>query len=189
MGCLFVALAVYWDDIVFQYNKVYWRPTSSLDGLTLGMSKSDLIFLKGEPTCSEVSNTCFWGNPDYDDILAVGIQDEIVTSVTKQRPYGYSPPFTNVEELKEILGEEDILAVSKDYLTRRYTYLKWGITFNFEQNRLVSAMVGQIEWRSIPGGEYKIRGVRICPGERCPWSDDEQLKPEYQGKDYSIFLD
>jgi len=45
-------------------------------------------------------------------------------------------------------------------------------------------MLGEITWRNVSGGEYYINGVKICPGDGCPWDDEGELKPEWEGKTY-----
>ena len=98
-------------------------------------------------------------------------------------------PFRNVDQMKEILGEEDILSTTDDFVTRRYTYLQWGVTYSFVQNRLIGLMIGSVRWRNTtPTGEYIVQGEVICPGNDCPWDEDGQLKSEYEDKDYRVFL-
>ena len=172
-----------------EYDRLSWEPELTFDGLTLDMTKSDIYFIKGEPLrCSEYQSTCVWGKSGQH--LVVNFEeDEVRTIVRTGKPYGYSPPFKGVEEMKEILGEQDILGISEDLLDRRYTYLDWGITFYFKTNNLSAVMIGEVQWRPIANGQYFIKGKQICPSDNCPWDDEGNLKPEYEDKDYKIFLE
>ena len=184
---------IYWDDMKFQYDKIFWEPELPFHELSPDMTRSDVFFIKGEPySCSDDKTHCGWKLSGYDDgdYLLVYFENDEVSAITKlSRPYGYSPPFNTVEELKTVLGEEDILSISKDYLTRRYTYLEWGITFGFTANNLDRATVGDVTWRATDDiSKYVINGKVICPSENCPWDDEGNLKPEYEGKSYRDFL-
>ena len=98
-------------------------------------------------------------------------------------------PFDTVEEMKEILGEEDILGISVDFEDRRYTYLEWSVTYGFTQNNLTDYMIGEARWREQSGGgEYIVKSRVVCPSDDCPWDDEGVLKPDYEDKDYTMFL-
>ena len=185
--------SIYWDDMKFQYNRIFWEPKLPFHELSPGMTRSDVFFIKGEPDkCSDNKVVCVWQRSEYDnkDFLVVVFENDDVSNIIKvSRPYGYSPPFNTVEELHTILGEEDILSISKDYLTRRYTYLEWGITFGFTANNLDKVTVGDVKWRATGDiSQYVINGKVICPSQNCPWDDEGNLKPEYEGKSYRDFL-
>jgi len=98
-------------------------------------------------------------------------------------------PFKNTEDLISAFGEPDILAISEDDSERRYTYVKKGISFSYNHNELTSMMVGEITWRSLvlPKQKYYIYGKQICPSEQCPWDEDDVLKEEFKGRDYTYF--
>ena len=183
--------AIYWDDIELQYYKIIWEPELIFDELSPEMTRSDMIFIMGEPDdCTDDKEACRWAlKYDIEDHLYVFFKNDNVSHITKTFEYGYSLPFNTVEELKTVLGEEDLLSISKDYLTRRYTYLEWGITFGFTANNLDEVTVGDVAWRStIDVSKYVVNGKVICPSENCPWDDEGNLKPEYEGKSYGDFL-
>ncbi|MDD9973227.1 MAG: hypothetical protein OXU27_04440 [Candidatus Poribacteria bacterium] len=196
--------AIYWDDIELQYYKIIWGPELIFDKLSPEMTRSDVIFIMGEPSTRVVDPPAYnldnprgyiWDDPE----TFVVFENDKVSWIDISKPFSNPPPFNTVEELKTILGEEDILSISKDYLTRSYTYLESGITFVFRVNDLSSAvMVGDVKWGvgyddQVPFGEvdiseYVVNGKVICPSENCPWDDEGNLKPEYEGKSYRDFL-
>ena len=184
---------IYWDDIELQYHKIFWKPELPFHELSPGMTRSDVFFIKGEPeSCTDDKTICGWKLSEYDDgdHLLVSFENDEVSKIIKfSRPYGYSPPFNTVEELKTVLGEEDILSISKDYLSRRYTYLEWSVTFDFTENNLDGVTVGDVTWRAtVDISKYVINGKVVCPSENCPWGDEGNLKPEYEGNSYRDFL-
>jgi hypothetical protein len=148
-----------------------------------------VYFRKGEPSlCSNNENGCLWRQDDGN--LIVRFENGKTVFIYKAKyPLGYSPPFRTVEEMHDILGKEDILSVSKDMMSRSYTYLEWGFTFNFKQNKLESAEVGRVVWRNTLGvSEYYVNSKQICPSENCPFDEEGKVKPEYEGKSYKDFL-
>ncbi|MDE0513010.1 MAG: hypothetical protein OXI88_14625 [Gammaproteobacteria bacterium] len=182
---------IYWDDIKLQYYKLIWGPELIFDKLSPGMTRSDVFFVMGEPDgCIDDKEACHWAlEYSIGDHLYVWFKKDDVSLLSKTFTYNHSLPFNTVEELKTVLGEEDILSISKDYLTRRYTYLEWGITFGFTANNLDEVTVGDVAWRStIDVSKYVVNGKVICPSENCPWDDEGNLKPEYEGKSYGDFL-
>jgi hypothetical protein len=172
-----------------KYSKYLWVPEQPYHELNVGMKTSDVYFRKGEPSrCSEGKDFCIWG--EKGDYLIVTFKDGKATYINKlKNPFGYSPPFENVEEMYDILGEEDILSVSKDMISRRYTYLEWGFTFGFEKNQLVKAGVGEVTWRKTQDvSEYYVKGKLVCPSETCPFDAEGKVKPEYNEKSFKDFL-
>lgn len=142
----------------------------------------------------EEVNSCRWivGQSDQlDEFFTVlmevsfveGVASHIVVSTPK------NVPFDSVEEMIALLQEPDIVATSNYLLTRMYTYLPWGISFTFNSNKLRSSTLGAVEWRSFgkDTAEYLVKGVPVCPGEKCPW-DEDGLKPEYENASYRDFL-
>jgi hypothetical protein len=93
-------------------------------------------------------------------------------------------PFDTVAQMHEILGPEDILAVSPDGPDSKYTYMKWGVSYEFSNERLVAVVIGNVNWRHYPHGEYSIAGQQVCPSEACPWDDEGVLKPEFEASNY-----
>ena len=182
-------IAINWGEITFRYNKIFWEPSaSSLDGISIDDTRSNVIFNKGTP--DNASENAVLYKKDYmNKILVVYFdEDDTVNIITLAQSY-FDLPFSNVEEMGEILGKEDIVSISENYESRRYTYLKWGITYSFTNNRLESIMIGDVRWRQETNlGEYIVKGRKICPSEDCPWDEDGKLKPDYEAKDYRDFL-
>ena len=182
-------VVINWDGITFQYNKIFWEPDStSLEGVSIGDSKSDVIFNKGEPTKNfdQTGGSTFEYENEYNSEIAIFQfdEDDLIRSIGHRRG-NLNLPFSSVDQMKEILGEEDILAVTTDYLERRYTYLDWGVSYNFINNEVYQVQIGLVEWRNWRDtGEYIVKGKIVCPSDDCPWDEEGELKPEYEEKDY-----
>ena len=191
LGAILIIGETYWDDIELQYYKIIWKPELIFDELSPDMTRSDVFFIMGEPDdCTDNKEACHWAlKYDVGDHLYVLFKNDDVSIIAKRFKNGYSLPFNTVEELKTVLGDEDILSISKDYLTRRYTYLEWGITFEFTANNLEEVAVGDVAWgATVDISKYVVNAKVICPSENCPWDDEGNLKPEYEGKSYRDFL-
>lgn len=174
-----------------KYKHYLWEPPTSLHGISVGMSRSDVVFALGDnDNCEEAF--CFYQEP----LLVIHMTNDKVTNVASKVGYiggawdSIYPPFTTTEEMKDILGDEDILSISQDFTDRRYTYLKHGVTFDFRTNDLTRVMIGGVRWRQSLSdtGEYFVRGKQVCPSPDCPWEEDGKLKPEYEDKSYKDFL-
>jgi len=175
-----------------EYKHYLWKPPTSLHGISVGMSRSDVVFALGDDgNCEEAF--CFYQKP----LLVIFMTNDKVTNVASKVGYiggawdSIYPPFTTTEEMKDILGDEDILSISQDFTDRRYTYLKYGVSFNFSTNVLKRVMIGEVRWRQSLSdtGEYFVRGKQVCPSPDCPWEEDgKTLKPEYEDKSYKDFL-
>ena len=90
--------------------------------------------------------------------------------------------------MESLFGKEDILAISEDFERRRYTYLEGGITFHFSKNDLIWVMMGEVQYRSIPGGSYFVKDRQFCPSKNCPYDEEGKAKPEFKDKDYRYLL-
>ena len=184
-------VAFNWDAISFQYDKLFWEPNGlSLEGVSLGDTRSEVVFMKGKPSNESSDILNYYYGYDNSRILSIGIGDSESVEVIGYQAGYFSYPFRTVEKMKEILGEEDILAVSQNFISRRYTYLEWEITYEFVQNRLNTIIIGGKQgWKAVgETGEYIVKGRVVCPGNECPWNEDGELKPEYEDKDYRVFL-
>ena len=152
---------------------------TSIQGVSLGDKKSDVIFKLGERPYSNYR--VYYDDEDRAYRLTAdywSIPSEVRVTV----------PTT--EDLIDTFGEPDILAISGDFTQRRYTYLEYGASFTYKQNSIVSFMIGEVRWRHFrgydggSGSEYYINGIQICPGDGCPYYDKGWLKPEWVGKTY-----
>ena len=180
-------LLVFGEDI----RKLTWTAPVEINGITIGMTRSDVVFKLGEPEyCTEDKESCIWG--DAGEYHGVVFKDELAYFQNVDKPKRYlSIPFDNTTDMKALLGDEDLLAESKDFSTRRYTYLKWGATFVFENDALTGYMVGKVTWRQTLGrvGKYVVKGTVVCPGTECPFDDEGALKEDFKDRDYTYFIE
>ena len=161
---------------------LFWSPPTSFAGVSLGMSKSDVIFHKGAGTCSE--KLC-----EIDKVKAI-LDAEKKVSHFLIDPEHIEADFASVEGMQAKLGEETILSVHQDLSQRRYSYAELQISFLFDTNQLASATIGPVIWGDLPPvGEYYIAGEKICPGDDCPWDPESlALKADFSEKNYSDLL-
>ena len=197
-----VVLVVYNTEIELAYNKAFFEPPTTIAGVAVGDSKSDVVFrlgagLSGEDCTGCDENNMVWnlGTESTPEHIAVQFRNGLVSLIQAASPaqtFGRRYALNNTEGLLDMLGEPDIFAVSSNLLNRRYTYLEWGVTFNYAQNDLTAVMIGDSVWRSTRdqgvGSEYSVMGKQICPGSDCPWNDAGELKPGYEDKSYREFL-
>jgi len=183
--CIVLGIAIVnWDKIIFEYEKIFWEPDSEmLGGVSIGDTRSDVIFRKGEPDEVDGRDITY----DKNGILSIMFNDDDTVEMIIYTGT-FPSPFDTVDKMKEIIGDEDILAISKDFRVRRYTYLQWGVSFLFLEDVLRGISIGTVQWRSLIGGGYIVKGRVICPGDDCIYDDDGEIKLEYEDKDYRIFI-
>lgn len=187
-------LVVFWaysGEISYEYNKRNWEPSDQISGLRLGMSGQQVRNIKGQPYgCSD--NVCAWHlrsskRPD----LIVYYEDGGATKIRTVSPpvTGDKVPFKTVDQMREILGPEDIR--SEGYPDTKYTYLKWNISYDWSNDVLTGISLGADNWYLERAGRYMryfIKGRQVCPSEACPWGDKGELRPEYENASYKDFL-
>jgi hypothetical protein len=197
-------VAINWDEIVRNYNEAVWKPNAtSLGGISIGDTRSNVIFRKG---VGELNDSDEMSEQDahillyrtsytlevlakYNETLAVIFDEEDFVREILRYGNNSDLPFTHVEAMKQILGEEDILSISRNYENRRYTYLDWGVSYSFQRNQLTQVSIGEIVWSRVTDSEeYFVKGRKVCPSDDCPWDEEGELKSEYEGKDYREFL-
>jgi hypothetical protein len=178
-----------------KYQVYSWEPPTVIDGISLGMTKSDVLFKKGAANeCEQINpeeESCRWEKEFESISLIIRFESSLVEGIDRIGEwYELETPFESVEDMKMILGDEDIMATSGDGLRRLYTYGDNNISFGFQQNSLELLSLGRVEWRSLDkNGEYFVRGKKVCPGVNCPFdSGTGDVKPSYQGKSYRDFL-
>jgi len=194
----FFGLIVLWlaGDWGWEKYKFYsWEPPTVIDGIYLGMTKSDVFFVKGKPKNCDQTNpseeTCDWQEEYSSSFQRVYFKSGTVEGITHAgTSYEIGTPFVTVEDMKAVLGDEDIMASEEGGLSRQYSYGDRQVRFGFSQNKLRYMGIGAVKWAQVLGkGEYFIRGKRVCPGENCPFdSETGEVKPEYQGKSYRDLL-
>ena len=207
-------IVLFADELEHTYSKLTWTPPMEINGITIGMTRSDVVFKLGEPIgCKNDNRNCYWDAPRvgihekdmvskldgaetcdakcYVDanVYRVSFENEsaIYQSVSK---LFHLFPFKDTQGMKSLLGDEDILAESKDFNVRRYTYLKWGTSFVFENDSLNRYAIGQVTWRptSGPVGKYIVKGTVACPGTECPFDDEGAVKEDFKDRDYTYFI-
>ena len=133
--------ALYGKQIKFAYKKFTFSHLGEVAGVSIYDTQEDTIFRLGKGDCNDSISRCYYANEriniSYDDFGRIYLIKFSPTSLgvsSKSGPYF----ITKVEELVDVAGDPDILAISKDFLERRYTYsdneLKNGITYTFIQN-------------------------------------------------------
>lgn len=192
------------------YNFYFWTPPEKLDGMHLGMSRSDIFFIQGSDVeyypkenyktaeAIDIAKKPFLSYSDDEKIHSSRIffdkEDKVnaiaLSNLDIRNRWNIQIPFKNTENLISAFGEPDLLAISEDDSERRYTYVKKGITFGYRHNELTSMTIGEIIWRSFieHKQKYYIYGKKICPSEQCPWNDGGVLKKEFKDRDYTYFL-
>ena len=162
------------------YNTKFWTAPEKLHGISLGMSRSDVLFYQDK-------DTKYYPPDSYETSKSILIQKEkkfdsskflisvqfdasdnvylIVLYNLQEYDWHLQTPFKNTETLLNAFGEPDLLAISSDNTKRRYTYLNKGYTFLYEHNKLDNFMLGDVEWRSFSNHnqKYFIMGKQICP--------------------------
>ena len=180
-------IVLFADDLGHTYNKLTWTPPMEINGIAIGMTRSDVVFKLGEPKrCREDKTRCLWGH--VEEYHMVDFKDELVYFQYARKPKKHlSIPFYTTTEMKALLGDEDLLAESKDFSTRRYTYLKWGTTFEFENDALIEYTMGEVQWRAS-SGKYIVKGTVVCPSTECPFDEEGDVKEDFKDRDYTYFI-
>ena len=178
-------LVVFSDELEHTYNKLTWTPPMEINGITTGMTRSDVMFKLGEnELCKKDKETCHW--VDH----RVSFRSDIVYGQNADTDTIPSIPFKNTKDMKDLLGDEDLLSESEDFHVRRYTYLKWGVTFTYKNDALVNYMLGEVTWRRANGnGKYVVKGVVVCPSADCPYDDQGDMKEDFKDRDYTYFIE
>ena len=108
--CIVLGIAIVnWDKIIFEYEKIFWEPDSEmLGGVSIGDTRSDVIFRKGEPDEVDGRDITY----DKNGILSIMFNDDDTVEMIIYTGT-FPSPFDTVDKMKEIIGDEDILAISK----------------------------------------------------------------------------
>lgn len=186
----------YMEELTHLKHKLFWTHQSEISGIKYKDSKSDAIFKLGKPShCNEEETGCIWSYKDsYDDKeIVVRFENNKVDLIVHIDDIFWDIPFRkDVDLMHYIVGKEDILSVSVDMLTRKYTYAEQGISYVFKNNQLGEVLLGNVTWRQNIGtgiSEYYIDGNLVCPSERCPFDmDTGEVNPEFIDKSYRDFL-
>jgi len=184
---IIILLAVFADDIEHGYNKLTWTPPMAINGIRSGMTRSDVMFQLGEADkCSKTKATCYWSDPLHYIMFR---NDLVFLQKTPNSETLRSMPFKNTQEMKLLLGTEDLYSESKDFNTRGYTYLKWGVTFEYDNDALTNYILGNVTWRrQMLIGKYVVKGIVVCPGAECPFDDEGTVKEDFKDRDYTYFI-
>lgn len=193
LATLFV---IYIDELTHLKHKLFWDQPSELFGIKYKDSRSDVMFKLGKPSlCSDDETVCIWQSKNSNDAqeIVVKFEEDSVKFVVHIDDIFWDVPFRNdVDLMHYILGPEDILAITKDMMTRRYTFTDEGVSYVFKNNKLQELTVGDANWWSNPSegvSEYRVGGKLVCPSEYCPFDmETGRSKPEYKDKSYRDFL-
>ena len=184
------------DKIEYQWGKYTFEPRVVYKGVDVNTPLSDIVFKLGKPDEEgerDGHTLKLWLNYSDENEFAVfadnkGEVETIIVfsrALRREMNWGYNHPVRKTEGLLQLMGDPDIYAASSDFVTRRYTYLDHGLTFDYEADSLDTVHQGEVEWRATSdNAEYRVMGEQICPGERCPWGSDGKLKPEFEGLSY-----
>ena len=180
-------------------EEVTWTPPTEIQGITLGMTRSDAVFQgihgcsndgvlvdeEGDPrTCSLVITKSG---------LRVRFSGDVVVKLDTFRGGLPNSVQLSVEELVSKLGEPDFLYTSDDLAKRTYTYLNHRTSHYFlSPNETFRYVFGDISWEDVtrgsvlfqnePLGELVFRGRPLCPSPQCPFNEDKSLKDDYPYK-------
>ena len=180
-------------------EKVIWTPPTEIQGITLGMTRSDVVF-QGIHGCSS-DRGLLEKEGDPRKCLSVVTKsgptvrfadDIVVTLVNYQRGLPESGQLS-VEELVSKLGDPDFLYTSDDLATRTYTYLNHRVSHYFSSpNETFRYVFGDVSWKDVVHeldvsnqlslGGLVFRGRRLCPSPECPFNEDKSLKDDYPYK-------
>lgn len=204
VGCCALVLVAYislGDWIRWQYAKWTWSPPEADGDLRVGISKGDLTFYvtKRKVECAEKkgnSQWCGWSEGSLGPEWVVHFEDDKVVYWDKEATSHYDlrqlAPFLTVDEMKQLLGDEDIYAESHDGSERRYTYLEYGVSYKFKQNKLTEVSMGDVTWRPLVGDKpmssYIVKGKKLCPSPECPFDEKNDIKKAFADKSYKDFL-
>lgn len=200
-------IVVFNEELEHTYNKLTWTPPTEINGITIGMTRSDVVFKLGQPAFCLLRELCLWVNDiDGDGLHALWFADDLAYKDKSHQVWfkddlAYkqfldeprwlpSIPFKNTTDMKSLLGDEDIFAESKDFSTRGYTYVEWGTSFVFENDTLTSYIIGEVTWRNVlDSGKYVVKGTVVCPSAECPFDDEGAVKEDFKGRDYTYFIE
>ena len=136
---------------VFNYMDSFPRPEMELWDLKPGMTIEDVVFRKGEPNQKEKDYWFYMNASDEVGHLIRWTDDrrtiksiEAVTQDGKE----YNLPsiqgigsFSTQENIEQRFGKPDNISVHKDQTRRMLSYLKYGVAFHLERNRVTSIAV------------------------------------------------
>lgn len=198
------AIGYFYDDIAYTYNKITFEPPSEIHGISLGDSYGNNIFkYDSQNICDELNGQCDenqifldFGSGSTSDLVLVFFENRIVERVIGSEINRYRYNFydsyllNDTDILLDYYGAPDVLTISEDNLRRTYTYVEYGVTYEYEGNSLSGVVLsGNFNFRTSnePLSEYYLFGNLICPGSNCPFEEEGNLKPENEGKSINYF--
>jgi len=198
-------IVLFADDLEHTYNKLTWTPPAEINGIAIGMTRSDVVFTLGKTeACTEDKQYCQWDGRhlihfidervDYQRLSKTANEAYEERTPDETRYYTMrffrSMPFRDTQSMKSLIGDEGIYAESRDFNNRTYTYLKSGASFGFENDILSEYTIGSVTWRRarLVGG-YVVKGSVVCPGTECPFDDEGGVKEAFKDRDYTYFIE
>ena len=212
-----VAVLVFFSNPMYYLSnapKITEPEDKAFVDVELGSHKRDAVFMLGNPENCNEANVCNWIVPiryskfgsdiDVEYDVQVQFNEDKVSYIHLG---GLHPdnieffipriPFENTKDMKDILGEEDILIISANYATRRYLYRDLNTYFQFSRDKLEAVAMGinNFTWTDTwlaertdaSGtpyftGELYAKGQQICPGDTCPWDICDECGQKERGK-------
>jgi len=173
-----------------------WKPSTTLAGLSIGMTKEEVHTIKGQPySCYENENACSWHfrsskRSDLTVYYNEGLVSKIrlsdlntdlsggncrckIAKVCNPRSCSgntgkISFPFSTVDQMHQTLGEEDILSEKAIY--SMHTYPDVGVSFQWLRGVIQSVSIGDEDWWNYrySSREKKLLSYFVQGRQLCP---------------------
>ena len=194
LGAIFLLIISNLDSLVRAYDKwTFEHQSVVVEGVYVGMSRSDILFKFGKPWKDDESNLLYF-NDSKEGATVFNFDDNRLDRFVAQGSLAYGPHSS--EKLFERAGRPLIEAHDNEEHNRRYTYLtgdQEGLTYAYETNKLDAVIAGRIHWRKTNTVSfYAIKGTQVCPGEICPFDlmqEKTPLKEQWGDKTVWDFID
>ena len=144
-----------------------FRAVDSIDGISLGQSREDLLFLRGlnlactDPEISPSKCDSFYIREAKYDPISLAREEE-ATAITEtgmvdfeldrvvrvEKVSGF--PWLRINDTEDLvrrLGEPNIYSISTDFKVRSYSYVDRPWTFQFEKDQLRRVELGKVRTR------------------------------------------
>jgi len=190
LGALLVIAVLNADSLERAYDRWTFEHENPIPDVYIGMPKEDILFRYGEPL-EEHSTEIFlvYESPLFNvDYFIFNLSENFTITTFRWLGKNIEGPKTT-ESLLEFAGAPFLESHDNESRTRRYTYLtgeRTGTTYDYETNKLIEVMAGEVEWRATTlTSFYSIKGTQVCPGEMCPWTkenDKKVLKEQWEDK-------
>jgi hypothetical protein len=201
-----ISLVIGGVDLYSRYvDNNTFRAVDAINGIYLGQSREDLLFLKDlKLNCSDSDvppsecDSFFILEPRY-DMKTTGLVDlELDRVVRVEKVSGFPRLRINdTEDLVRRAGEANVYSISTDFEVRSYSYVDIPWTFQFEKDQLRRVELGKVRTRYAlnltdyrdedgyfnvyEGSKILVRGRQVCPGSECPFKDGDRIEDKILG--------